>query len=332
MKQCKVVGLSAGPRVVIAFLCALALSAAVGLLPFGAHTQRSPMLQGAQKSVDSLLTAGWPVEEFGVPGFVDEEGNFHLRFPPEIKKVIFEIGLYNNPFFCDYPATHPDTFVFGWEANKASWSSPSVQRCYEASGRKYAALPFAAAMGGMPLAWNTNGAQDQCASLSEGVSRSRIPADWVEDPTQRAMKRCREMGVDEQWVQTSAAVYMSGCARCRDDHKPKANVRHRVPTLSLEAILVAVPEDIIIEHVRIDAQGVDLQVLKSAGSQMHRIREVVMEVQDLELDNPDFLYGGSMVANADVMKKEMQALNFGKQDFQINNCACAEFNAKFSRG
>lgn len=282
-------------------------------------------------ALDGLLTANWPIEDFGLPGFVDESGHFHLKFQPEIRRVFLEVGLYNNPSYCELPLTEPDVFVIGWEANKASWQSPGTQRCQNVTKGKYAALPFAAASGSAPLAWNTAAAEDMCASLSSGFSKPVIPANWIQDPLVRADQRCISLGFDESWRRANAAHLMRACQHCQESHMPHVNIRFRVPTLSLEAVLLAIPQSIVIEKARIDAQGVDLEVLKSAGSQLYRIQKVEMEVQDMELSNPDFLYGGPLVANAEMMKKEMKILGFDKVVAEVNNCACIEYNLIFSR-
>lgn len=96
------------------------------------------------ESSPAKLTVQLPVEKYGLPGEVDEKGEFHLRLPPEVKRVFFEVGLFSNPSFCDLPSRHPDVFVVAWEANEESWAMHH-DRCFKASGGKYVALPFAAA-------------------------------------------------------------------------------------------------------------------------------------------------------------------------------------------
>jgi FkbM family methyltransferase len=52
----------------------------------------------------------------------------------------------------------------------------------------------------------------------------------------------------------------------------------KVPVLRLEDILALVPAHIAIESLKTDVQGLDLQVLKSAGEQLRRVGVVKAEV------------------------------------------------------
>jgi FkbM family methyltransferase len=56
-----------------------------------------------------------------------------------------------------------------------------------------------------------------------------------------------------------------------------------VPVLRLEDVLSAIPRHLDIEYVKIDVQGVDLQVLRSAGEQLRRVGRVRVEVERLHV-------------------------------------------------
>jgi len=290
----------------------------------------------------SRLTVQLPVEKYGLPGEVDEHGEFHLRLPPDIKRVFFEVGLFTNPSFCDVPARHPDVFVFAWEANEESWAMHH-DRCFKASGGKYVALPFAAADSEKPMVWNTHAAQDACASLAGGAGAGFRPQNWIDDPVERASARCNELMAEGKpmflWdnplsaaqVITNVPMMIDACEACKKNHAQGINQRTRVPTLSLEAVLLSIPSEIIIERVRIDAQGADLAVLKSARSQLHRIQTVNLEAQDLPTTDPDFLYGGPLVKSLKDIVNEMRQLGFVSYSEEVNNCACLEYNLNFAR-
>jgi len=55
----------------------------------------------------------------------------------------------------------------------------------------------------------------------------------------------------------------------------------KVPVIRLEDVLNAVPEGIAIAYVKTDVQGVDLQVLQSAGESLRRVERVRSEVTNL---------------------------------------------------
>jgi FkbM family methyltransferase len=52
----------------------------------------------------------------------------------------------------------------------------------------------------------------------------------------------------------------------------------KVPVLRLEDVLEAIPDDLVIEYLKTDTQGADLQVLQSAGEQLRRVRRVRAEI------------------------------------------------------
>ncbi|MBX7187577.1 MAG: FkbM family methyltransferase [Vicinamibacteria bacterium] len=56
----------------------------------------------------------------------------------------------------------------------------------------------------------------------------------------------------------------------------------KVPVIRLEDVLNAVPEGIAIAYVKTDVQGVDLQVLQSAGESLRRVERVRSEVTNLD--------------------------------------------------
>lgn len=52
----------------------------------------------------------------------------------------------------------------------------------------------------------------------------------------------------------------------------------KVPVLRLEDVLERIPPEVEVEYLKTDVQGVDLQVLKSAGEQLRRVERVRAEV------------------------------------------------------
>lgn len=81
----------------------------------------------------------------------------------------------------------------------------------------------------------------------------------------------------------------------------------KVPVIRLEDVLNAVPEGIAIAYVKTDVQGVDLQVLQSAGESLRRVERVRSEVTNLgaykKLD-------GKGMASESEMKTYLQKMGF----------------------
>jgi FkbM family methyltransferase len=69
------------------------------------------------------------------------------------------------------------------------------------------------------------------------------------------------------------------------DKRTEAQTRtvevRRVPVIRLEDVLRAVPEGLPIAYVKTDVQGVDLQVLQSAGESLQRVERVRAEVTNM---------------------------------------------------
>lgn len=65
---------------------------------------------------------------------------------------------------------------------------------------------------------------------------------------------------------------------------PLVNIAHRtvavrsVPTVRLSDVLERIPPQVPIEYLKTDVQGLDLQVLKSAGDQLRRVGKIRTEV------------------------------------------------------
>jgi len=99
-----------------------------------------------------------------------------------------------------------------------------------------------------------------------------------------------------------------------------------VPCISLEKVIREWLEARDIAYIKIDAQGFDLQVVKSAGRMMHKLKNVYMETQ---CDNAAMLYKGQ--PNCSSVYVEMIRLGF-KTKFDPQTCLkCVETNVLFFR-
>jgi FkbM family methyltransferase len=83
-----------------------------------------------------------------------------------------------------------------------------------------------------------------------------------------------------------------------------------VPSIRLESIISALPASIEIELLKVDTQGNDLKVVKSAGEQIKRVKMVLMEIQDTRDGRAPFYEG------QDTFEEAMDWMT--KMDFVLN--------------
>ena len=115
-----------------------------------------------------------------------------------------------------------------------------------------------------------------------------------------------------------------GCTRDQVAALPMA-----VPAIRLETVLEAIPAEAIVELLKIDAQGFDLDVFLSAGRHIERLGAVQLEVQDLAEDDVGVLYENASLF-ADV-QASMKSYGFVLESCEVQNCAIREYNCRFVR-
>merc|ERR1740130_2163840 len=91
--------------------------------------------------------------------------------------------------------------------------------------------------------------------------------------------------------------------------------KRTVPCVSLEEVIRDWLGGQQIKNIKIDAQGFDLQVVKSAGAMMDRIESVKLEVQ---CDNVATIYEGQ--PNCTSTYTEMVRLGFTAKEFRPKTC------------
>jgi FkbM family methyltransferase len=104
---------------------------------------------------------------------------------------------------------------------------------------------------------------------------------------------------------TAGGAEAQACARSTD--------QKTVMVFTLEDILGMIPDDGSIQsiHIKIDAEGADLSVLKGAGAAIRRASSVIIECQDLDPTDPRVLRNGSCLYKeaAEYMCKEQEFCN-----------------------
>lgn len=97
-----------------------------------------------------------------------------------------------------------------------------------------------------------------------------------------------------------------------------------VSTISLHTIMSAIPERVSVDMVKIDAQGFDFEVAKSLGDTMPRVKEMMLEVQNLTQGDSRLLYNGQ--APLSVIDAWMRGKGFRLSKCEVNNQAIQELN------
>lgn len=105
---------------------------------------------------------------------------------------------------------------------------------------------------------------------------------WPDDPRLIAFPVAIDHSEGVKHFNVNAYDATSSLAKSRDDSwagrlQQTLEIR-RVFALRLERILAAIPESLPIEFLKVDTQGRDLQVVKSAGPALRRIKTVQVEV------------------------------------------------------
>lgn len=215
-----------------------------------------------------------------------------LKIPPSFKKIAIEVGANDrNTLDQEYLPKHTDTFLLAFE--------PIVD--------KYARLMSRFERGAdrfQPLGYHNN----------RGMV---FPMAVVKPEDEGTMMSFTMSGVDGcsslMDLDSGAQKWAPWCFDVKEKRK--------VPTISLQTVIRLIPSDVEISHLKIDAQGYDLNVLESAGHQMHRIKNVCMEVIG---DNHAALYK-SQLKCTDVAK-QMKLFGFIENNWNsTTSCSWTNF-------
>ena len=104
-------------------------------------------------------------------------------------------------------------------------------------------------------------------------------------------------------------------------------------TIRLESIISLINPRYEIELLKIDAQGVDLEVVKSAGKHLKRIRKIILETQDEVMKNgsSNILYKDANTAKLTKEWMEDNGYVFNKEQSDIENESISEYNHVYDR-
>ncbi|CAF1202178.1 unnamed protein product [Adineta steineri] len=107
-----------------------------------------------------------------------------------------------------------------------------------------------------------------------------------------------------------------------------------VSTIPLEKILSIIHPRLDIQLLKIDAQGVDLDVVKSCGKQLQRVEKIIIEIQKVVANNKtnNLLYKNQITADESVLWMKENGFFFNKQQASVNNKQLEEYNYVFDNG
>ncbi|CAF1282098.1 unnamed protein product [Adineta steineri] len=104
-----------------------------------------------------------------------------------------------------------------------------------------------------------------------------------------------------------------------------------VSTVRLEKILSIIDPRLNIELLKIDAQGVDLDVVKSCGKQLQRVEKIIIEIQKQVSGNKttNLLYKNQITAEDSVIWMNENGFLYNEKQGSVNNKAIEEYNYVF---
>lgn len=120
------------------------------------------------------------------------------------------------------------------------------------------------------------------------------------------------------------STHAANCMAPRD--QPPVPVR----VVSLASVLARMPPGKDVALLKIDAQGMDLEVVQSAGAELRRVQWLVVEVQDLPAGHELLMYGPAQPAKEDLVKA-LAARGFCLDSCVTNTAEMREENCLFLR-
>lgn len=106
----------------------------------------------------------------------------------------------------------------------------------------------------------------------------------------------------------------------------------RICSMTLETILKKIPPNISVELLKVDAQGTDLEVVQSAGTELFRIEKVILEAQEDRKNDTSHIISLNSDTVSDA-KKWLSSRGFkeNKNLSYLENGAVLEWNLVFDR-
>ena len=123
---------------------------------------------------------------------------------------------------------------------------------------------------------------------------------------------------------------MSRCIRDHDTGQAAGSAGQAIviPTITLGTLLNWIPAAVVVDLVKVDAQGADLMILRTMGPAKKRVRNLQIEVQDLQPSDRLRMYENG--ANRKESSAEITGWGFTEKVCKMQNCAVGEMNCLFT--
>lgn len=104
-----------------------------------------------------------------------------------------------------------------------------------------------------------------------------------------------------------------------------------VCSISLARIIDLIPEHLDIELVKVDGQGLDLDVVKSAGTRLHKVGKFIIEAQDVVDEGRNMLSKAAVTRQAAIAWFNKNGYEIDLKRSYLENEAIREWNLAFDR-
>lgn len=230
-----------------------------------------------------------------------------MLMPPGINRIFIDVGAHTCTEFFQDLSRMEDLFVIAFEPTPSTFSE-HAQRC---SHERLLLLPFAISM-------EDGFTEFHKYRFSECNTLAKVAM---------SVKKVRQLQMESRGTPLYKAF--GKWKRLRQCMDPVGS--DLVPTISLESFFRFLPLDV--DFLKIDAQGLDVQVVESLKSQASHVKRLVIETQDLNASDKKFaslkLYENTVLLPD--AQPRLQALGFELEKCDTNNFLVKEVNCYFVR-
>lgn len=212
--------------------------------------------------------------------------------PAGVTRLIIDVGTFDRSGYYQKMLDEADLMVVGFEPSPASIFTHFQQ----VNHPRFILIPMAVADASKSGGFVSFGVSEfsQCNSVAE------VNHDFPSEQKPEIVRACLH-GVD----------------------------RITVGAIPMAQFLELIPDTVTLELLKVDAQGADLMVIKSAGALLRKAKSWLVECQDLPKGDPKLLYEGASLL-ADV-RAYATAHGYVERSCDVNNHDVRELNCVYDR-